>query len=68
MTTSTMMTHQSLTTADLEASGFVPEQVIRLAALRENHSPFREQFSEREYRQLNFLRWRIANGQVSARD
>lgn len=68
MTTSTTMTRRSLTTTDLEASGFAPEQIARLAVLRENHSPFREHFSEREYRQLNFLRWRIAQGQLAARD
>ena len=65
MTTSTTMTRPSLTTTDLEASGFVPEQVARLVELREGHSPFREQFSEREYQQLNFLRWQLAHGRLS---
>ena len=59
MTISTTMTRASLTTADLVTSGFPVEQIVRLIELREAHSPFREQFSEREYQQLNFLRWRI---------
>ena len=68
MTTSTTMTRQSMTTTDLEVSGFASEQVARLVELRASHNPFREHFSEREYQQLNFLRWRIEHGQVSARD
>ncbi len=66
MTTSAAMTQQSLTTADLTESGFAVEQVDRLVALRADHSPFREQFSEREYRRLNFVRWRIDHGLLLA--
>lgn len=66
MTTSTAMTQASLTTADLAATGFAAEQVARLVELREEHSPFREQFSEREFQRLNFLRWRIDHGLVTA--
>ncbi len=66
MTTSTTMTRPSLKTADLVTSGFSVEQIVRLIELREAHSPFREQFSEREYRQLNFLRWRIVRSLTHA--
>jgi len=66
MTTSTTMTRTSLKTADLVTSGFTIEQIVQLIELREAHSPFREQFSEREYRQLNFLRWLIARGLTHA--
>jgi hypothetical protein len=66
MTTSTTMTRPSLKTADLVTSGFAIEQIVRLIELREAYSPFREQFNEREYQQLNFLRWRIARSLTRA--
>lgn len=66
MTTSTTMTRPSLTTADLEDCGLQPDQVARLADLREVYSPFHEHFDEREFQQLNFLRWRIEHGIIAS--
>ena len=60
------MTRRSMTTADLEASGFQPEEIQGLAILRESYSPFREHFSESEFQRLNFLRWRIARDSAPA--
>jgi hypothetical protein len=64
MTTSTTMTHPSMTTSDLETAGLTAEQVARLVETRQRHNPIRELVSEREYQRLSFLRWQIEHQQI----
>jgi hypothetical protein len=65
MTAATVTTTRTLDTTDLAAAGFSAEQIANLVAFKQSYSPFGEHFdSDREFRQVSFLKWQYENGQV----
>ena len=58
-------TIRSLETSHLIDMGFSEEQVTMLSQLKANYSAFSEQFeTEREFQQVQFLKWRYEHGEV----
>jgi hypothetical protein len=65
MTAATVTTTRTLDTTDLAAAGFSAEQIANLVAFKQSYNPFSEHFdSDREFRQVSFLKWQYENGQV----
>lgn len=63
--TAATVTTRNLQTSDLAAAGLSAEQIANLIAFKQSYSPFSEHFdSDREFRQVSFLKWQYENGQV----
>jgi hypothetical protein len=59
------MTTRSLETSHLIDMGFSEEQVSMLSQLKSRYNSFSEQFeTEREFQQVQFLKWRYQRGAV----
>ncbi|MEZ4524179.1 MAG: hypothetical protein R3A46_21485 [Thermomicrobiales bacterium] len=65
MTAATATTTRRLEAEQLTGMGFSEEQVSMLQRLRNSYSAFSEQFeTEREFQQVQFLKWRYERGEV----
>ncbi|CAN5546148.1 hypothetical protein BH23CHL2_BH23CHL2_36260 [soil metagenome] len=65
MTAVPATTTRSLEASNLIEMGFSEDEVARLQQLKQSYSAFAEQFeTEREFQQVQFLKWRYDRGEV----
>ena len=63
--TAATVTTRTISADNLIELGFSDLQVSMLKKLKANYSAFSEQFeSEREYQQVQFLKWRYERGEI----